>query len=200
MHNLTEKLGEISAHGRWPPAEAFIYITKKLKSWHTHKKAPYLDESQAGQVPGLNNKGDFWENQGKDKRTPEERERDRLDDLAATNIVKTFPRGSGLPERYGEGKATSGIMSPPPKLDNKFYNEGYDSAAGARNGQASYNAPGQHRWTRRVNEDHAYTTRTLGASISWNERRRIERLRCQPDKRNQCCVQCFGITTLIGMS
>ena len=141
MHNLTEKLGEISAHGRWPPAEAFIYITKKLKSWHTHKKAPYLDESQAGQVPGLNNKGDFWENQGKDKRTPEERERDRLDDLAATNIVKTFPRGSGLPERYGEGKATSGIMSPPPKLDNKFYNEGYDSAAGARNGQASYNAP-----------------------------------------------------------
>lgn len=51
---ITAKLSEVSSSGRYLPAEAFIFVTKKLRSWHTHKRAPQyepVDTSTSGTDP-----------------------------------------------------------------------------------------------------------------------------------------------------
>jgi hypothetical protein len=78
---ISAKLKEASANNRWPPAEAFIFVTKKLRSWHTHKRAPYLDEtpmaSQADRQPVSDEQG--------------------LD-----GMIRALPRATNLPESWGQ--------------------------------------------------------------------------------------------------
>jgi hypothetical protein len=78
---ISAKLKEVSANNRWPPAEAFIFVTKKLRSWHTHKRAPYLDEtpmaSQAERQP-------------------------ISDEQGLARMIKALPRATNLPETWGQ--------------------------------------------------------------------------------------------------
>ena len=46
LDTLIHRLQEISADGRCPPAEAFIYVVHKLRHWFQHKRAPMMEESE----------------------------------------------------------------------------------------------------------------------------------------------------------
>ena len=88
---ITTKLQEVSANQRWPPAEAFIFVTKKLQSWHTHKRAPYLvDVNNISQIELMNENSSEAE---KNENT-------------ADNLIRRIPNAQGLPENWGGAKAS----------------------------------------------------------------------------------------------
>lgn len=49
---VIERLQEISADGRCPPAEAFVYVVRKLRSWFEHKRSGLPEPSDAGSGGG----------------------------------------------------------------------------------------------------------------------------------------------------
>ena len=51
LTSVIQKLSEVGSEGRHPPSEAFIFVTKKLTSWHMHKKAPWVGDDGNTQMP-----------------------------------------------------------------------------------------------------------------------------------------------------
>lgn len=94
LDGITTKLHEVSANQRWPPAEAFIFVTKKLRTWHTHKRAPYLDDaSQMDQS----------------QRDPA----DAIRDSAMEKLMRKIPTAQGLPENWGQPPMREGLTPKP---------------------------------------------------------------------------------------
>lgn len=118
---ILRKLQEVGANNRWPPAEAFLFVTKKLQSWHTHKRAPYLDDAPGGsqQVP----------------LTDEERK-----ERAASNMVKMFPEKQRLPETWGEQSQSQILSAGAASNPGGGVETGTFDASQASNLNAAYNA------------------------------------------------------------
>lgn len=94
LDGITTKLHEVSANQRWPPAEAFIFVTKKLRTWHTHKRAPYLDDAsqmeQSQRDPG-----------------------DAIRDSAVDKLMRKFPTAQGLSENWAQAPMQEGATPTP---------------------------------------------------------------------------------------
>ena len=93
LEAMVAKLKEVSANGRWPPAEAFIFVTKKLRSWHTHKRAPYLDDApDASQM---------------------DTQADPNEERAVENMMRKLQGAQGLPEKWGQTPLHKNPAFPP---------------------------------------------------------------------------------------
>jgi hypothetical protein len=88
------KLTEVSAEGRCPPAESFVFVIKKLASWHQHKRAPWIGEDGNTQQPNTQQ----VQAEGLTFRSLEE---NKAEDRASTNLMRNIPEKMGLPEKYG---------------------------------------------------------------------------------------------------
>jgi hypothetical protein len=92
---IIRKLQEVSANSRWPPAEAFVYVTKKLRSWHSHKRAPYLDDG-----PGASQQAPQTDAQRQDR--------------VANNVLQGIGHNKlGLPEKWGPQNFQTGDVPIP---------------------------------------------------------------------------------------
>ena len=127
LSSIVQKLHDVSAEGRWPPAEAFIFVMKKLTSWHMHKKAPWVGEDGNTQQPDTQQA----DASGLNFRSSDE---NKAADRVATSTMRSFPDKMGLPEQYGRSPYTlqgtvnqayniignSGTMGPPTSAPYDF--------------------------------------------------------------------------------
>ncbi len=125
LDGVTSKLREVAANQRWPPAEAFIFVTKKLRTWHTHKQAPYLDDLNASQS-------------GQSQRDPGE----AVQDSAVEKMMRKLPQTHGLPEHWRQPLTKEG-MSPVPDatgaVDSQLFGASQTSDLNAAFNAANYN-------------------------------------------------------------
>jgi hypothetical protein len=52
LHSVIERLQEISVNNLCPPAEAFVYVVRKLRSWFEHKRSGFPEPSDGGDHVG----------------------------------------------------------------------------------------------------------------------------------------------------
>lgn len=52
LHSVIERLQEIAADNLCPPAETFIYVVRKLRSWFEHKRSGFPEPSDGGDGVG----------------------------------------------------------------------------------------------------------------------------------------------------
>ena len=150
LSSIIQKLSEISADGRWPPAEAFIFVTKKLSSWHQHKKAPWLGDDGNTQLPSTQQANAS----GLSYRSPEE---NKAQDRAATSMMRGFSDTVGLPEQYG-------------KKDNFLasVNQGYNLVSGTHPA-SQLNPQGQYDFAASQTSDLNAAFNAANYNINWDD-------------------------------
>ena len=119
---ISTKLREVSANQRWPPAEAFIFVTKKLRSWHTHKRAPYLDDASSSQM--------------------DQTQRDPNDEAAMERMMRKLPDAQRLPENWGQPppkEATAPSPNATGTIDSQMFGASQTSDLNAAFNAANYN-------------------------------------------------------------
>jgi hypothetical protein len=113
LDSFIHRLQEVSADGRCPPAEAFVYVVHKLRHWFQHKHAPHVDPEE----------NDVWgvihpnANEAHNKK-------DANNIMKNNNIMKDLSQGyslppEGLPDRVidlvdsNDGRDNSGSLNGP---------------------------------------------------------------------------------------